>query len=53
MSHFLERLTYLARRREPFADGLGELRDEDRMRRLGALCGTGETTAEREKAGPP
>ena len=31
MSHFLERLTYLARRREPFADGLGELRDEDRM----------------------
>ena len=31
MSHFLERLTYLSRRREPFADGLGELRDEDRM----------------------
>jgi nitrate reductase alpha subunit len=31
MSHFLERLTYLARRREPFADGLGELRDEDRL----------------------
>jgi nitrate reductase alpha subunit len=31
MSHFLERLTYLARRRKPFADGLGELRDEDRM----------------------
>src|SRR5579871_6825108 len=31
MSHFLERLTYLARRREPFADGLGEVRDEDRM----------------------
>ena len=30
MSHFLERLTYLSRRREPFADGLGELRDEDR-----------------------
>ena len=30
MSHFLERLTYLARRRESFADGLGELRDEDR-----------------------
>jgi len=30
MSHFLERLTYLARRREPFADGHGELRDEDR-----------------------
>ncbi len=31
MSHFLERMTYLARRREPFADGHGELRDEDRM----------------------
>ena len=31
MSHFLERLTYLSRRREPFADGHGELRDEDRM----------------------
>jgi nitrate reductase / nitrite oxidoreductase, alpha subunit len=31
MSHFLERLTYLTRRREAFADGLGELRDEDRM----------------------
>jgi nitrate reductase / nitrite oxidoreductase, alpha subunit len=30
MSHFLERLTYLSRRREPFADGLGELRHEDR-----------------------
>ena len=30
MSHFLERLTYLARRREVFAGGLGELRDEDR-----------------------
>jgi nitrate reductase alpha subunit len=30
MSHFLERLTYLSRRRETFADGLGELRDEDR-----------------------
>jgi nitrate reductase alpha subunit len=30
MSHFLERLTYLSRRREPFADGLGELRGEDR-----------------------
>ena len=29
MSHFLERLTYLSRRREPFAEGLGELRDED------------------------
>jgi len=31
MSHFLERLTYLSRRRELFASGLGELRDEDRM----------------------
>jgi hypothetical protein len=31
MSHFLERLTYLTRRRESFADGHGELRDEDRM----------------------
>ena len=31
MSHFLERLTYLSRRRELFADGHGELRDEDRM----------------------
>ena len=31
MSHFLERLAYLSRRREPFAEGLGELRDEDRM----------------------
>ena len=31
MSQFLERLTYLSRRREPFADGYGELRDEDRM----------------------
>ncbi len=31
MSHFLERMTYLARRREPFAEGHGELRDEDRM----------------------
>jgi nitrate reductase / nitrite oxidoreductase, alpha subunit len=31
MSHFLEHLTYLTRRREPFADGLGELREEDRM----------------------
>jgi len=30
VSHFLERLTYLARLREPFADGHGELRDEDR-----------------------
>jgi nitrate reductase alpha subunit len=31
MGHFLERLTYLKRRRESFADGLGELRDEDRL----------------------
>jgi nitrate reductase alpha subunit len=31
MSHFLERLTYLSHRREAFAGGLGELRDEDRM----------------------
>ena len=31
MSQFLERMTYLARRREPFAGGYGELRDEDRM----------------------
>jgi nitrate reductase alpha subunit len=31
MSHFLERLAYLTRRREPFAGGYGELRDEDRM----------------------
>ncbi len=31
MSHFLERLTYLSRRRESFADGHGELRDEDRL----------------------
>ncbi len=31
MSQFLERLTYLSRRRETFADGHGELRDEDRM----------------------
>ncbi|WP_407147127.1 nitrate reductase subunit alpha [Bradyrhizobium sp. ORS 86] len=30
MSHFLERLTYLSRKREPFAEGLGEVRDEDR-----------------------
>jgi len=30
VSHFLERLTYLARLREPFSNGLGELRDEDR-----------------------
>jgi nitrate reductase alpha subunit len=31
MSHFLERLTYLSRKREAFSDGHGELRDEDRM----------------------
>jgi nitrate reductase alpha subunit len=31
MSHFLERLAYLTRRHESFADGHGELRDEDRM----------------------
>jgi nitrate reductase alpha subunit len=31
MSQFLERLTYLSRRRESFAEGHGELRDEDRM----------------------
>ncbi|MBN9491645.1 MAG: nitrate reductase subunit alpha [Alphaproteobacteria bacterium] len=31
MSHFLERLTYLSRKREPFAGRHGELRDEDRM----------------------
>jgi nitrate reductase alpha subunit len=31
MSHFLERLTYLTRFRQPFADGHGELRDEDRQ----------------------
>jgi nitrate reductase alpha subunit len=31
MSQFLERLTYFSRRRESFADGHGELRDEDRM----------------------
>ena len=30
MSHFMERLTYLSRKREPFSDGHGELRDEDR-----------------------
>ncbi len=30
MSHFLERLTYLSRKRESFAAGHGELRDEDR-----------------------
>ena len=31
MSHFLERFAYLTRRHESFADGHGELRDEDRM----------------------
>jgi nitrate reductase alpha subunit len=31
MSHFLDRLTYLSRRRESFAHGHGELRDEDRL----------------------
>ena len=31
MSQFLERLTYFSRRREAFAGGHGELRDEDRM----------------------
>ena len=31
MSHFLERLTYLSRRREAFSGHHGELRDEDRM----------------------
>jgi len=30
MSHFLERLTYLSRKREAFSGGHGELRDEDR-----------------------
>ena len=30
MSHLLERLTYLSRKREAFVDGHGELRDEDR-----------------------
>ncbi len=30
MSHFLERLTYLSRKREPFSEGLGETRDEAR-----------------------
>jgi nitrate reductase alpha subunit len=30
VSHFLERMTYLARLREPFSEGHGELRDEDR-----------------------
>ena len=40
MSYFLERLTYLTRRRETFADGLCELRDEDRMWEEGARTGT-------------
>jgi nitrate reductase alpha subunit len=31
MSHFLDRLTYLSRRKGTFSGGLGELRDEDRM----------------------
>jgi nitrate reductase alpha subunit len=31
MSHFLEGMTYLFHRREPLANGHGELRDEDRM----------------------
>ncbi|MBS0364396.1 MAG: nitrate reductase subunit alpha [Proteobacteria bacterium] len=31
MSQFLERLSYLSRRRESFADGHGEVRDEDRL----------------------
>ena len=31
MSHFLDRLTYLSRRRGTFSGDLGELRDEDRM----------------------
>jgi nitrate reductase alpha subunit len=31
MSHFLEGLAYFSRRRETFAGGHGELRDEDRM----------------------
>jgi nitrate reductase alpha subunit len=31
MGHFFDRLTYLKRRRGTFAEGLGELRDEDRM----------------------
>ena len=30
MSHFLDRLTFFSRTREPFAGGLGELRREDR-----------------------
>jgi Respiratory nitrate reductase alpha N-terminal len=45
MSHFLERLTYLTRRRETFADGLCELRDEDRMWRkaIGSAGSTSQT----------
>ncbi len=31
MSQFMERLTYLSRKREPFSGGHGQLRDEDRM----------------------
>ena len=30
MSHFLDRLTYLTRTREPFSDGHGENRNENR-----------------------
>jgi nitrate reductase alpha subunit len=30
VSHFLDRLAYFTREREPFADGLGELRRENR-----------------------
>ncbi len=30
MSHFLDRLSYFTRRREPFASGLGEVRQENR-----------------------
>jgi nitrate reductase alpha subunit len=30
MSHFLDRLTYFTRTRQPFADGLGEVRGENR-----------------------
>ncbi|GLQ95635.1 nitrate reductase subunit alpha [Dyella mobilis] len=31
MSHFLDRLRYFSRRREPFANGLGEVRAENRQ----------------------
>ena len=31
MSHFLDRLRYFSQRREPFADGLGEVRAENRQ----------------------